>query len=145
MPKRSPPYHASIFPVKAKQVISIFSCILGYYSDQWVDEFFLLHFSLYFPMVKSHQLFYVTVSSWQRWLMRNSWNSQMMKFLDMHLFWCICLFILNHTCSLSIYRRHTITRNLSQPFTGPPWLGRTTLNLNSVILYINLYTWQPVY
>jgi len=34
----NPPYHSSIFSVKGKQIISSLCCLLGYYSDEWVDE-----------------------------------------------------------------------------------------------------------
>jgi hypothetical protein len=38
LPKKNPPYPSSIFPEKANQIISMLSCLLGYYSDEWVDE-----------------------------------------------------------------------------------------------------------
>ena len=38
LPKKNPPYPSSIFTDKAKQIITVFSYLLGYYSDQWVDE-----------------------------------------------------------------------------------------------------------
>ena len=38
LPKKSPPYSSSMFPEMTKQIISIVSCLLGYQSDQWVDE-----------------------------------------------------------------------------------------------------------
>ena len=37
-PKKNPPYPSTIFPDHAKQIISMISYILGYYSDQWLDE-----------------------------------------------------------------------------------------------------------
>jgi hypothetical protein len=37
-PKMNPPYHSSIFSVKGNQIISSLCCLLGYYSDEWVDE-----------------------------------------------------------------------------------------------------------
>jgi hypothetical protein len=38
LPKKNPPYHSSIFSVKGNQVISSLCCLLGYYSDEWIDE-----------------------------------------------------------------------------------------------------------
>ena len=38
LPKNNPPYLSSTFPYKANQIISLLSCLLGYYSDEWVDE-----------------------------------------------------------------------------------------------------------
>jgi hypothetical protein len=37
-PKKNPPYSSSIFTVKANQIIPMLSYLLGYYSDEWVDE-----------------------------------------------------------------------------------------------------------
>lgn len=33
LPKTNPPYQSSMFPEMTKQIISIVSCLLGYYSD----------------------------------------------------------------------------------------------------------------
>jgi hypothetical protein len=38
LPKKNPPYHCSLFSEKGNQVISSLCCLLGYYSDEWVDE-----------------------------------------------------------------------------------------------------------
>jgi hypothetical protein len=38
LPKKNPPYHSSIFSEKGNQIISSLCCLLGYYSDEWVDE-----------------------------------------------------------------------------------------------------------
>jgi hypothetical protein len=38
LPKKNPPYSSSIFTVKANQIISILCYLLGYFSDEWVDE-----------------------------------------------------------------------------------------------------------
>jgi len=38
LPKKTPPYPSSIFPKRAKKIITVISYLLGYYSDQWVDE-----------------------------------------------------------------------------------------------------------
>jgi hypothetical protein len=37
-PKKNRPYSSSILTVKANQIISILCCLLGYFSDEWVDE-----------------------------------------------------------------------------------------------------------
>jgi hypothetical protein len=37
-PKKNPPYHSSIFSEKGNQIISTLCCLLGYFSDEWVDE-----------------------------------------------------------------------------------------------------------
>lgn len=41
LPRTSPPYPASIFPEMSKKVISMVTRLLGYYTDQWVDEIVL--------------------------------------------------------------------------------------------------------
>jgi hypothetical protein len=38
LPKKNPPYHSSLFSEKGNQVISSLCCLLGYFSDEWVDE-----------------------------------------------------------------------------------------------------------
>jgi hypothetical protein len=38
LPKKNPPYPSSLFSVKGNQVISSLYALLGYFSDQWVDE-----------------------------------------------------------------------------------------------------------
>lgn len=48
LPRTNPPYPPSMFPEMTRQVILLFSCLLGYPTDQWVDEIilrFLLVFS----------------------------------------------------------------------------------------------------
>jgi hypothetical protein len=37
-PKSNPPYPSSLFSEKGNQVISSLCCLLGYFSDEWVDE-----------------------------------------------------------------------------------------------------------
>jgi hypothetical protein len=37
-PSTNPPYTSSMFSTKGNQVISSLCALLGYYSDQWVDE-----------------------------------------------------------------------------------------------------------
>jgi hypothetical protein len=37
-PKKNPPYPSSIFSVRENQIISILCYLLGYFSDEWVDE-----------------------------------------------------------------------------------------------------------
>jgi hypothetical protein len=38
IPTTNPPYPSSMFSVKGNQIISALCALLGYYSDQWVDE-----------------------------------------------------------------------------------------------------------
>jgi len=38
LPKKNPPYHSSIFSEKGNHIISSLCCLLGYFSDEWVDE-----------------------------------------------------------------------------------------------------------
>jgi hypothetical protein len=38
LPTTNPPYPSSLFSVKGNQIISSLCALLGYYSDQWVDE-----------------------------------------------------------------------------------------------------------
>ena len=37
-PKKNPPYHSSIFSEDGNQVILTLCCLLGYFSEEWVDE-----------------------------------------------------------------------------------------------------------
>jgi hypothetical protein len=37
-PKKNLPYHSSIFSKKGNQIISTLCCLLGYFSNEWVDE-----------------------------------------------------------------------------------------------------------
>jgi hypothetical protein len=37
-PKNNPPYPSSIFSKRGNQIISTLCCLLGYFSDEWVDE-----------------------------------------------------------------------------------------------------------
>jgi hypothetical protein len=45
--KKNPPYHFSMFSAKGNQVISSLYCLLGYYSDEWVDEAILGFLSIF--------------------------------------------------------------------------------------------------
>jgi hypothetical protein len=38
LPKKNPPYHSSMFSKRGNQVISSLCYLLGYFSDEWVDE-----------------------------------------------------------------------------------------------------------
>ena len=38
LPSTNPPYPSSMFSTKGNQIISSLCALLGYYSDQWVDE-----------------------------------------------------------------------------------------------------------
>jgi hypothetical protein len=38
LPKKNPPYTSSIFFVRENQIISTLCYLLGYFSDEWVDE-----------------------------------------------------------------------------------------------------------
>jgi hypothetical protein len=38
LPKTNPPYPSSIFSIKENQIISIICYLLGYFSNEWVDE-----------------------------------------------------------------------------------------------------------
>ena len=38
LPKNNPPYPSSIFSVKGNQILSTLCFLLGYCSDEWVDE-----------------------------------------------------------------------------------------------------------
>ena len=38
LPKKNPLFRSSIFPERDKKIITVISYLLGYYSDQWVDE-----------------------------------------------------------------------------------------------------------
>lgn len=45
--RTSPPYPSSMFPKMTRQVISIVSCLLGYPTNQWVDESILGFLSVF--------------------------------------------------------------------------------------------------
>jgi hypothetical protein len=47
IPKTNPPYRSSIFSVKGNQIISSLCSLLGYYSDEWVDEPILGYLSIF--------------------------------------------------------------------------------------------------
>jgi hypothetical protein len=36
--KNNPPYSSSIFTIKSNQIIPMLSYLIGYFSDEWVDE-----------------------------------------------------------------------------------------------------------
>jgi hypothetical protein len=38
LPKKNPPYPSTIFYVRENQIISTLYYMLGYFSDEWVDE-----------------------------------------------------------------------------------------------------------
>jgi len=45
LPKMNPPYSGSMFPERAKHIISLISCLLGYQSYELVDEVILGYLS----------------------------------------------------------------------------------------------------
>lgn len=47
LPKRNPPYPASMFSKRAKHITSLISCLVGYQRDQWVDEVILGYLSIF--------------------------------------------------------------------------------------------------
>lgn len=47
LPKKNPPYLASMFLERAKHIISLIYCLLGYQSNQWVDEAILGYLSIF--------------------------------------------------------------------------------------------------
>ena len=47
LPKRNPPYDSSMFPERTKQITTIFSYMLGYNSDQYVNEAILGFLSIF--------------------------------------------------------------------------------------------------
>jgi hypothetical protein len=51
-PKKNPPYPSSIFIEKENQIISMLSYLLGYYSDEWVDEPILGFLSIFLQKKK---------------------------------------------------------------------------------------------
>jgi hypothetical protein len=78
-PSTNPPYPSSMFSTKGNQIISSLCALLGYYSDQWVDEPILgflsifsndekTTFAKYTDMDEVYQrLLKVTVPSHIRW------------------------------------------------------------------------------
>jgi len=49
IPKKNPPYSISIFPEQTRQIVTMLSCILGYFTDEHVDESILGFFSIFSP------------------------------------------------------------------------------------------------
>lgn len=47
LPKRNPPYSSSMFPEATRHIISLLSYLLGYESDECVDESILGFFSIF--------------------------------------------------------------------------------------------------
>jgi len=56
LPKKNPPYPSSIFLERAKKIITVIS-LLGYYSDQWVDEAIIGFLSIFSTDSKPSVLF----------------------------------------------------------------------------------------
>ena len=48
IPTDSPPYAATIFSERRRQIITMLSCILGYTTDEHVDEVVLAFISIFF-------------------------------------------------------------------------------------------------
>lgn len=57
LPKKNHPYRSSIFPDRAKQIITVISYLLGYYSNQWVDEAIIVFLSIFSTYSKPSILF----------------------------------------------------------------------------------------
>lgn len=57
LPKKNPPYPSSIFPDKAKHIISLLSYFLGCYSYEWVDEAILGFLSIFSTEEKPSMIF----------------------------------------------------------------------------------------
>jgi hypothetical protein len=53
LPKKIHPYPSSIFSVRANQIISTLCYLLGYFSDEWVDERILGFLSIFSTKEKS--------------------------------------------------------------------------------------------
>lgn len=56
-PKTNTPYEASIVPKMTQQIISVVSCLLGYYYDQWVDEVLIGFLSIFLVDEKPSLIF----------------------------------------------------------------------------------------
>lgn len=48
-PKNNPPYLASIFSRRTRQIVLMLSCILGYFIDKYVDASILGFLSIFYP------------------------------------------------------------------------------------------------
>ena len=48
-PKDIPPYVATIFSETRRRIITMLSCILGFTSDEFVDEFIMAFLSIFTP------------------------------------------------------------------------------------------------
>ena len=48
-PKSNPPYSASIFSKRTRQIVTMLSCIIGYFLDEYVDASVLGFLSIVFP------------------------------------------------------------------------------------------------
>ena len=57
LPKKNPPYPSSLFPERTKQITIFISYVLGYYSDQYVDEVIIGLLSIFYNDVKPSIVF----------------------------------------------------------------------------------------
>jgi hypothetical protein len=80
-PKKNPPYHSSMFSEKGNQIISSLCCLLGYFSDEWVDEPILGYLSIFTAEEKS-----TTQFDYNSFIAENM-HEQFFKFPTEGMFW----------------------------------------------------------
>jgi hypothetical protein len=81
LPKKNPPYHSSLFSEKGNQVISSLCCLLGYYSDEWVDEPILGFLSIFSAEEKA------TIQFDYNTFLAENIHDQLSKFATEGMFW----------------------------------------------------------
>ena len=57
MPTKNPPYPSSIFLDRTQHIVTVLSYLLGYHTDQWVDEAMISFFSTLCSDIKTTVLF----------------------------------------------------------------------------------------
>jgi hypothetical protein len=81
LPKKNPPYHSSLFSEKGNQVISSLCCLLGYFSDEWVDEPILGFLSIFSAEEKA------TIQFDYNTFLAENIHDQLSKFATEGMFW----------------------------------------------------------
>jgi hypothetical protein len=117
LPSTNPLYPSSLFSTKGNQIISSLCALLGYYSDQWVDEPILGFLSIF-----SNDEQPTTQFDYNTFLANNI-HEQFMNFttegmLGIHPFWLTCSSISKPTGSISPHKRWTPTGGPNQSQRG---------------------------
>jgi hypothetical protein len=85
IPSTNPPYPSSMFLTKGNQIISSLSALLGYYSDQWVDEPILGFLSIFSTDENPTTQFDFNM------LLANNIHEQFVNFTTKGMFWYLSI------------------------------------------------------